>query len=142
MSDSGAPVRIDDLRGCSFERFVTYAFDRPLPTSAKAPSWWHDDGDVDAELLVDPELQLAHATRLFTEPLILRGRFNPAQIDQGFWFLAIGHASDYGRFFVELLWDEQVDAATRCACVAAMFDLYEKLFSPFPAETATYCGGT
>jgi hypothetical protein len=53
-------------------------------------------------------------------------------------YLGFGQGTDYGRFFADTLADADVEVEARCRCVAAMFDLYEKLFSPFPAETATY----
>jgi len=92
MSEGELSVRVDDLRGCSFERFLTYAFDRPVRRDRKEPHWWHDDGVDKVELLVDPGPQLDHATMLFKDPLIVHARFSPEQVEQGFWFLAMGHA--------------------------------------------------
>jgi len=129
---------VDDLRGCSFEHFLTYAFERPPPRSRDDQRWWDDEAVDEVHLLVDPELQIEHATALFRDPLVVHARFTPGQVDQGFWFLAFGHATDYGAFFVDALWGDDAEAEVRCRCVAAMFDLYEKLFSPFPTETATY----
>src|SRR5205823_7002398 len=119
-------------RWCSFEHFLTYVFKHPLPRRDGDPSWWHDEDVDEVHLLVDPELQVEHATTLFTDPLIVHRRFTPAQLDQGLWFLAFGHNTDYGAFFIDALWGDDVEVELRCRCVAAMFDLYEKLFSPFP----------
>ena len=138
VDDPAWTVRVDDLRGCSFERFVTYAFDRPVPRTDKEPNWWHGEGVDEVELLIDGASQLEHSCAVFRDPLMLHDRFSPDQIEQGFWFLGMGHWSDYGAFFMDALWDEQLDVGLRCRCVSTMFDLYEKLFSPFPAETATY----
>ena len=138
VSEEAWSVRVDDFRGCSFEHFVTYAFDRPVRRDPSDPHWWDDEAVDEVELLVDRQLQFQHATALFRDPLVLHARFSREQIDQGFWFLAFGNATDYGAFFVEALWDPDVDVGVRCQCVAAMFDLYEKLFSPLPTDTATH----
>lgn len=129
---------LDDLRGCSFEQFVTYAFDRPVPQTEKDPSWWFASERESVVLLVDPSLQVDHARRLFADPELLQNRFTPAQIDQGFWFLAFAGIAQCARFFAEPLWTEDVELDLRCRCVRAMFDLYEKLFATHPTETATY----
>jgi hypothetical protein len=90
VDDSAWTVRVDDLRGCSFERFVTYAFDRPVPRTEKEPNWWHGEGVDEVELLIDGAAQLEHGCALFRDPLMLHDRFSPDQIEQGFWFLGMG----------------------------------------------------
>ena len=133
-------VREDDLRGCSFEQFVRSAFDHPCPAEERGPNWWHTEPVDEVNLLTDAPRQLEHARTLFLDPLVLQTRFGLSveQIDQGFWFLAIGdYAPDYQPFFSAPLWSEDVDLDLRRSCVAAMFDLYEKLFSSVRADSAS-----
>jgi hypothetical protein len=47
-----------DLSSCSFERFVAFAFDRPVSVEPGGGWWWDDT----PRLIVDPEL-------FFAEPL-------------------------------------------------------------------------
>ncbi|TMA21624.1 MAG: hypothetical protein E6J88_15510, partial [Deltaproteobacteria bacterium] len=93
---------LNDLRGISFEGFVDYAFDRPVPRE-REPNWWHASDEELTQLIVDPRLQLQHAARLFHDPLFLTSRFSTDQIEQGFWFLA-HDVSNYAEFFPRLLW--------------------------------------
>jgi hypothetical protein len=119
-----------DLSRCSFERFVTFAFDRPVSVGPGGGWWWEDN----PPLLVDPELQVRHATRLFSEPAILR-RFTNEQIDQGFWFMALDY-TPLANFFAEPLRNTDVVLELRLNCVRAMFDLYDKLLSLMKSGTA------
>lgn len=129
---------LNDLRGCSFEEWVAFAFDHPVPVG-KEPNWWHlHEDDAEMFLVVDPALQLEHGRRLFTDPLILRDRFTPAQLEQGFWFLSFSGSTVCGKFFADHLWDKGVSIDSRRAAIDAMFDLYAKLFASYPTESATY----
>lgn len=139
MGEPEWTVRTDDLRGCSFEQFLDYAFDRPVPACRDDLSWWHADPIDEVRLLVDAPRQLEHACRLFSDPLLLATRTSVDQLDQGFWFLALGHIEpDFAPFFLQPLWSEHVDLALRCRCVSAMFELYEKLFAEVQIEGAAY----
>jgi len=126
---------LDDLRGISFDDFVAYAFDRPVPVG-REPNWWHSGEDT-VVLVVDASLQLRHSALLFHDPLFLTARFSAEQIEQGFWFLC-HDVSDYAEFFPRLLWRDDAPLDLRVEAVRAMFDLYAKLFAPFPTEAATY----
>lgn len=88
-------------------------------------------------MLVDPSRQLEHGRRLFTTPLFLRERFTAVQLEQGFWFLSHVGISDVSDFFADQLWNPEAPVDARIAAIAAMYDLFEQLFAPFPAETAT-----
>jgi hypothetical protein len=89
-------------------------------------------------LVVDPALQVEHGRKLFADPLFLRERFTPAQLEQGFWFLSWSGPIVCGEFFADLLWDKSISIDSRLAAIEAMFDLYAKLFAPYPTESATY----
>jgi hypothetical protein len=79
---------LNDLRGCSFEEWVAFAFDRPVP-AGKEPNWWHlHEDDEEMFLIVEPTLQIQHGRRLFADPLFLLDRFTAAQLEQGFWFVS------------------------------------------------------
>jgi hypothetical protein len=129
---------LNDLRGCSFEAWVAFAFDRPVPAGKEA-NWWHlHEDDAEMFLIVDPVLQVEHARRLFSDPLFLRDRFTAAQLEQGFWFLSSSGPTVCGKFFADHLWDSRFPLELRRAAIGAMFDLYAKLFALFPTEDATY----
>lgn len=131
-------IFLNDLRGCSFEKWVAFAFDHPVPVDNQ-PNWWHlHEDDEETFLVVDPALQVEHGRRLFTDPLFLRDRFTPAQLEQGFWFLSWSGPTVCGKFFADHLWDKTVSIDSRRAAIDAMFNLYAKLFAPYPTEAATY----
>jgi hypothetical protein len=131
-------ILLDDLRGCSFEEWVAFAFDRPVPAGGEA-NWWHlHENDAEMVLMVDPALQVEHGRRLFADPLFLRERFTPAQLEQGFWFLSFSGPTVCGSFLADHLWNKSVPIDSRRAAIDAMFDLYAKLFAPYPTESATY----
>jgi hypothetical protein len=119
-----------DLSNCSFEQFVAYAFDRPVSVEPGGGWWWEEP----PLLVVDPELQLRHATRLFREPAVLK-RFTERQIDQGLWFMAMDF-TPVAKFFAEPLRNTDLGLELRLNCVRAMFDLYDKLLSSMESGTA------
>jgi len=120
-----------DLRGCSFEGFVAFVFDHAPPAAAGMPQWYFDP---ELEVEFDGQLQLEHLTRLFRGADSLIESFTRAQIEQGLWFIAGPGGSE---FFSELLWDARIAWDVRGGCIAAMVDLYDRLFRREPiGETA------
>ena len=101
---------MSDLRGLSFDGFVAFAFDRPVPATDKDPN---------VVLMVEPDLQLEHGRRLFIDPLFLRERFNSAQLEQGFWFLSFSGISDYSDFFADQIWNDAASLDARLSAIRA-----------------------
>src|SRR5262249_9554542 len=72
----------------SFEQWVNFAFNHPLPDDG-APNWYHDI-DNDSELWNPdefPEETVDYLTRLFENATNVLAPFSDAQVNQGFWFL-------------------------------------------------------
>jgi hypothetical protein len=111
-----------DHREASFEELLRFVFDRPPPIDGELNAWWfrsHDD------LLVDPRRQIAHLTRLFGDPSVLRPRYTDAQIEQGLWFLF----SAAPEYYVKFLWSPEVPWPERENCLLALPTLYDRLLA-------------
>ena len=124
-----------DLRGCSFDQFVSFLFDHPVPIASTTPEdrreWYWND----VEVIVDPVLQLQHLTRLNSAPEFLLSRFTVDQLEQGFW-LVFGPAGE--SVFTSLLWRSDVPWLLRESCILSMVTLFERLFSREPLPTASF----
>jgi hypothetical protein len=112
---------IIDHREVSFEEFLRFVFDRSAD-GGDLNAWWFASHD---ELLVDPRRQIAHLTRLFEDPAVLKPKYSAAQIEQGLWFLFSSAPEYYAKF----LWNADVPWAERQACLDALPTLYDRLLS-------------
>ena len=80
----------------SFEHWVIFVFDHPLPAPG-APNWYHDP-DEDSEWwdpADSPETTVAHLTVLFENAPSVLAPFSDAQVRQGLWFLVSNSCSDH-----------------------------------------------
>jgi hypothetical protein len=117
----------EDHTHFSFEQWITYVFDHPLPNPG-APQWyfesnyngpWWDPYD-------EPETTVAYLTMLFEQATSTLASFSDAQVMQGLWFL-ISNASCEAMFS---LLDTGVPWSDRKRCIFSMFTLFECLFAP------------
>lgn len=141
-----------DLRNATFEEWVDFVFDHPVPESPSYAGFaasddddddddgdpgdgdeWYWDDDLAVE--VTPALQVRYMTRLFREPELLLERFSEAQVEQGFWFISGPGGEEHFR---DYLWDPDVSWIDRRACILATCSLYERLFTKADLETIPF----
>jgi len=109
-----------DLNAYSFDEWVAFVFDHPISD----PEWYFLD---EWEWRGDPEIILNNFLQLLKNPEFLIVRYNAKQVEQGFWFLLgpSGKLSDW-------LWDQNISWELRKECIAAMVNVFEKLFTKTP----------
>lgn len=124
-----------DVTGYSFDEFVRFLFDRPVPETP----WWHTDWMVCSSGVTggishtvgDGAKLLRHLIQLFETAGTLPETYSDAQIEQGLWFISVMDGLD------PPLWDHNLPLALRRQCVLAMEHLFAQLFSQHPLETAS-----
>ena len=111
----------------SFEQWITYVFDHPVPDRGK-PNWYHDlDDESEWWNPTDyPETTVAYLTSLFENAPAVLTSFTDAQINQGFWFLVDNSCSDH----MFALLDVSVPWPERKRCLSSMYTLFERFFAP------------
>jgi hypothetical protein len=109
-----------DLRGISYDDWLAFVFDHPVPPQGEKEWYFKVDLDVEA----DAGRQVAFLTRLFLEPEVVVGRYTPGQIEQGFWFMFGGGS---GEWFRDPLWDPSVSREARQGCIETLPELYARL---------------
>ncbi len=121
-----------DITGVSFDGFVLFIFDRPLPTeqAGKKHHWYYD-----IDVTFEPAEIAAHYIELFKNPQPLRSRFSPEELEEGFWAIQ-GPNLECSVFRV--IWIEDLPFTTRERCVRSMFHLFERLFFDLPLDTAPH----
>ena len=118
---------MEETRPFSFEQWIAFVFDHPVPARGK-PAWYHDSDD-DSEWWNPtdyPETIIAYLTSLFENAPTILTPFTDAQINQGFWFLVDNSCSDhmFALLNLDVPWEK------RKRCFAAMFTLFEQFFAP------------
>jgi hypothetical protein len=122
------PIPVD-LSNCSFDEFVSFLFARDVPDkSAKYEPWYYD-----LETAFDPERICTYYVQLFTSPEILLERFSKEQLEEGFWAIQSPNL-DCGAY--RLLVDSDLTLEAKAQCVAAMFELFRKLFATEPLDSS------
>src|SRR5579862_2765031 len=119
-----------DITGISFDSFVSFIFDRPVPPDGQRQCWYWT-----TEATFDPARLASHYVRLFSQPRFLLDKFSKSQLEQGFWAIP---SSTLNCSVQELLWTDNLDFHVRAECVHAMYHLFERLFSVEHLETAAH----
>lgn len=111
----------------SFEQWVTFVFDHPVPDPG-VPNWYHADDDDSQwwDPSDDPETTVAYLTMLFEQAPSVLAPFSDAQVMQGLWFLVHNACSDH----MLALLDTGVPWSERKRCIFSMFILFERFFAP------------
>jgi hypothetical protein len=125
-----------DLREATYDEWLTFIFDHPVP-----PAWedhdssqaWYWQGDL--QLVVDPIKQISFLTRFTQSADEILGRYTEDQIDQGLWYIfsAGGEAEFYDH-----LWNPKVPWELRERCIAALPQLWPRLFEQADVGTMSY----
>ena len=93
-----------DLRSASFEEFLAFVFEK---------------ADHEADLLVDPALQIAHAEKLFRDAA-RAAAFPEAAREKGLLYLV---SLSQPEFFGRQLWNHAVPLGARVSCAARHLSL-------------------
>ncbi len=127
IDEKREPEQID-IRDYSFDRFVTFIFDRDASGDSSTDWYWQ------VNVIFDPQSVCNYYAELFTHPDFLRNVYSKPQLDQGFWALQSG--TDFS--VMRIIWDERLPFAHREQLVRTMFDLFRQLFASEPLDTAVY----
>jgi hypothetical protein len=120
-----------DLRGVSYDEWLAFVFDHPVPPVGEKE--WYFQADLEIE--ADAGRQVAFLARLFLEPNVVAGRYTPGQIEQGLWFLFGWGGREWFR---DALWDPSVPWKARRGCIDALPELYARLFRGCPLDTIPF----
>jgi hypothetical protein len=121
-----------DLSDASFEEFLAFVFDHSVVPEGDAGKQWYFRHEL--HVRVDPRRQVQYLTRLFKEAAVLRLRFTPEQIEQGFWFMFVQGEP----WFMDPFWDPNVPWPERHAAILAIPKLYSDLFEQQSSGTAPW----
>lgn len=118
-----------DLRGVSYEGFVSFWFDHPVVPvpehGSGQPEPWYCE--VKGEEKFDPIELAPFYIRLFSDPVPALVQFTDEQIDQGFWAILCWPILDCA--VPALIWTREIPFEVRATLVRSMFHLFEKFFS-------------
>jgi hypothetical protein len=117
-----------DLTGVSFNEYVDFIFDKPVPQAHETEKWYWN-----VDIVFSPDEIANHYIQLFTEPVFLLSRFLKPELEEGFWAIQSGNL---GCDVSHIIWHQYLPFATRENCVRSMFHLFERLFAIEPMETA------
>jgi len=118
-----------DIRGYSYDEFVSFVFDREIrPREGKYHPWYFD-----VEVAFDANRLCAFYIRLFRDPNSILAKYSKAQLEQGFWAI---HGASFDCSVQHLIWNTDVPFPSRCECVKSMSDLFKRFFATEPLETS------
>ena len=129
------------LADCSFEEFVAFLFDRPVPLQedsfaalaarGETNKWqpWYYEAEVD----FSPLRFCAHYQQLFRKPRFLLGLFSKARLEQGFCATQSLTLNCSAR---SLIWSTSVPFPFRAECVRSMLPLFAQLFADEALENS------
>jgi hypothetical protein len=117
-----------DITGISFDSFVSFMFDRPVPQEGQRKCWYWS-----VEAVFDPAQFASYYVKLFSEPRFLLQTFSKPQLEEGFWAIPSCTLNCSVR---ELIWMDDLDFTIRAGCVRAMYYLFERLFAIEHLETS------
>src|SRR6478609_1673415 len=104
-----------DIRGCSFDEFVSFIFDREIRAHAGEDHPWY----FEVEVAFDPNRLCEFYIRLFRGPDSVLGKYSKAQLETGFWAI---HGGAFDGSVQHLIWNLDVPFLSRCECVKSMSD--------------------
>ena len=114
-----------ELTDIPFERWVSYAFDHPVPSPGGREWFFEIDGDW-WDPSRRPEVTVAYLIKLFEKAPEILISFSDAQVKQGLWFLVDNSCSDH--MFVLL--NKGVPWSERECCIYSIYTLFERFFVP------------
>lgn len=119
-----------DLRQSSFEEFVLFLFDKPVPAAGQKEHWYWN-----VDVLFSPRKVATYYVQLFSDPVFLFSRFNKSELEQAFWAI---QSDNLECSVARLIWETEIPFSIRENCVRSMFYLFERLFALDPLDTSVY----
>jgi hypothetical protein len=120
-----------DLTQLSYEKWITFVFDHPLPDHRLGKAWyWREDTYFTSD---DAATSVAYITRMCGDMPGLLNRFSLQQIDQGIWFTFSGYPCTPSIF------NRAVPLPARIACIESMLTPYAKIVAGSTVEEMENC---
>ena len=110
------------LKDLTFEQWLTYVFDHPVPVGQEKAWYWDIDADEWDE---EPAAVIRFLTQAFENAEVVFQPYSDAQLNQGLWFIADNSCSNH----MFALMDESVPWHARQRCIYSIHQLYEQCFA-------------
>jgi len=113
---------VRQLQDLTFEGWLAYCFDHPVPEQNDQAWYW----DEDADWWGCPSAEtIRFLTRAFENAGTILAPYSDAQLNQGLWFIASNACSNH----MFALMDESVPWPERQRCIRSIYQLYEQCFA-------------
>jgi hypothetical protein len=110
------------LKNLSFEGWLTYVFDHPVPVDDAKAWYWEFDRD---EWHEDPADAIRFMTQAFENAAEVFQPYSDAQLNQGLWFIVSSSCSNH----MLALLDASVPWPAQQRCITSIHQLYEQCFA-------------
>jgi len=110
------------LKNLSFEGWLTYVFDHPVPEGDAKAWYWDFDRD---EWHEDPADAIRFVTQAFEHAAEVFQPYSDAQLNQGLWFIVSSSCSNH----MLALLDASVPWPAQQRCITSIHQLYEQCFA-------------
>lgn len=110
------------LKDLTFEQWLTYAFDHPVPLGDAKAWYWDIDADEWDE---DPADTIQFLTQAFENATVVFQPYSDAQLNQGLWFIVDNSCSNH----MFALMDASVPWPARQRSIYSIHQLFEQCFA-------------
>jgi hypothetical protein len=110
------------LKNLSFEGWLTYVFDHPVPADDAKAWYWDIDRE---EWHEDPADAIRFMTQAFENAAEVFRPYSDAQLNQGLWFIVSSSCSNH----MLALLDASVPWPAQQLCIYSIHQLYEQCFA-------------
>jgi hypothetical protein len=112
------------LINLSFEGWVKYVFDHPVPEKDQT-FWWAEADSSWWDAKKDTKVTLSYLTQAFENITDVTRPYSDAQINEGFWFLLMPSSSSH----MAALTDTKIALEDRKRCIQSFYAVYKSLFA-------------
>lgn len=110
------------LKDLTFEGWLAYVFDHPIPVENDKAWYWDIDRDWWKE---EPADAIHFMTQAFENAKVVFQPYSDAQVNQGLWFIASNACSNH----MFALLDASVPWSAQQRCIYSIHQLYEQCFA-------------
>lgn len=110
------------LKNLSFEGWLTYVFDHPVPVDDAKAWYWDFDRD---EWHEDPADAIRFMTQAFENAAEVFQPYSDAQLNQGLWFIVSSSCSNH----MLALLDASMPWPAQQRCIYSIHQLYQQCFA-------------